>query len=217
MERTIEKKTSVEKVKETAFLMGGLLTYRMPAKWIRLVRWLQVATSKDPRLPVKHAFHVEGTRIETTDGFRIHQVEFATPEARLLPEGLLELVSISKRNVTFIDAMYPGAFPNTQLIEYMKPLKTVVTPDNEGRYPGVELENVTAFVHVSPDLMSSTLKLPDTRGTKITIHDGPMLIEFNTRKSGYEDIGVRAVQAILMPAATGRGYFSGLTPHQAAG
>jgi len=217
MELSIDNKISVGKHNKTAILLDDLITYQMPAEWIRLVRWLQVATSKDVDRPLLHAFHVQGTRIETSDGLRIHLVEFSTTAARLLPEGLLELVSIAKRNVTFIDAMYPGAFPNTQLIEYMKPLKTVVTPDNEGRYPGVELENVTAFVHVSPDLMSSTLKLPDTRGTKITIHDGPMLIEFNTRKSGYEDIGVRAVQAILMPAATGRGYFSGLTPHQAAG
>jgi len=46
MELTIENKTSVEKVKKAAFLMGGLLTYKMPAAWIKLVRWLQVGTKQ---------------------------------------------------------------------------------------------------------------------------------------------------------------------------
>lgn len=200
--------------------MGGLLTYKMPAAWIKLVRWLQVGTSKDPTRPTLHLFHVDGTRIETIDGFRIHAVEFATPEARLLPEGLLELVSISRGYVTFRDeSVHLNAFPNTQIFEYMKPLKPVVPTDHLGKplYHDNSMENVSAFVYVSPDLLASTLKLPDTSGTKITIHNGPMLIEFNTRLGGYEDIGVRAVRAILMPAASGFGESSGLTPHQAAG
>ena len=219
MELSIDNKISVGKHNKTAILLDDLITYQMPAEWIRLVRWLQVATSKDVDRPLLHAFHVQGTRIETSDGYRIHLVEFSTTAARFLPEGLLELVSIAKRNVTFM--VRPDAeFPDTDSVfEYMKPLKAFIPTDDGGRplYHDGSLENVTAFVHVSPDLLASSLNLRDTRGTKITIHNGPMLIEFNTRLGGYEDIGVRSIQAILMPAGTGDGTFSGLTPHQAGG
>lgn len=221
MELSIDNKLSVGKNNETAILLVDLLTYQMPAEWIRLIRWLQVATSKDIARPVLHAFHVQGTRIETTDGFRIHMIEFETPEARLLPEGLLELVSISKRNVIFRDVSDSrGKFPETDSIfANMKPLNALIPTDNEGRqlYHDGSLENVTAFVYVSPDLLASSLNLRDTQGTKITIHNGPVLIEFPVRWGGYEDIGVRSIKAILMPVFTSDGKWSGLTPHQAGG
>jgi hypothetical protein len=148
-----------------------------------------VGTSKDPDRPLLHAIHVKENFLETTDGFRIHRVFFRSQEERTLPEGLLQVVSISKRVVIF-EVMPPGKYPDCDAI-----WRTKVKPMQVKEFSN----ECIAFFMISPDLVSTSLKFHNTRGTKIEIGSGPFIITFPTELGGYAEMGVSSIQALIMP------------------
>lgn len=206
MELELENKISIGQNNRTAILLDHTYTYSMPIEWMRIIKWLRTATSKDEQRPLLHCIHSKENYLETTDGFRIHRVTFKSSNARLFPEGLIELRLVTGRSVVFEIEEDDSLFPKVSALWKEKP--QAIKP----KLPIVD--GYIAYVHISPSLLASALSLPETRNTVIEIGTGPFIIKIPPEDGRYNEIGVESIQAMIMPVFPGneeRGA-SGLEP-----